>query len=195
MTVLSVVEGAVWGVLKVGLSDGSSFFLRSDYLEDPSSPPAVGEDLDEESERALRAAGTATLVESVALRLIAGREHSRRALAVKLLQRGFPEEALRAPLDRLQAKGLLDDRRFAELWLSSRLARRAEGPVKLVAGLRARGVSREDASAALRAVLDAETELSLARRFLEQLAPTEDSRRKLREAGFSSDAIRSILEE
>lgn len=204
MTVLSVVVGADPEVLKVGLSDGSSFFIRASYLPDPSAVPQSGIELDEDAERVLRAAGEAYLAERAALRLVAGREHSLRALALKLRQRGFSDDALRLPLERLQAAGLVSDLRFAELWLASRIARKTEGRSALSAGLRARGVSRETAEQALSAVLDEETEAALVRRFLSERADASaaaaDSagdraaRRLLRGAGFSNAAIRAALD-
>jgi regulatory protein len=202
VTVLSVVVGADPEVLKVGLSDGSSFFIRVSYLPDPSSAPRSGFELDEDAERVLRAAGDAYLAERAALRLVAGREHTLRALALKLRQRGFSDDALHLPLERLQAAGLVSDLRFAELWLASRIARKAEGRSALSAGLRARGVSRETAEQALSAVLDEETEASLVRRFLSERADASSAdsagdraaRRLLRSAGFSSAAIRAVLD-
>lgn len=204
MTVVSVVVGADPEVLKLGLSDGSSFFVRASYLPPPSAAPLPGSELDEDAERELRAAGDAYLAERAALRLVAGREHTLRALALKLRQRGFSDEAMRLPLERLQAAGLVSDLRFAELWLASRIARKAEGRSALSAGLRSRGVSREVAERALAAVLDEETEASLVRRFLSEHADASFSaaegegvrsaRRLLRSAGFSSAAIRAVLD-
>lgn len=201
MTVVSVVVGADPEVLKFGLSDGSSFFIRTSYLSDPSAVPEPGGELDEDSELALRAAGDAYLAERAALRLVAGREHTLRNLALKLRQRGFTEGALRRPLERLQSAGLVSDLRFAELWLASRIARKAEGRSLLSAGLRARGISRETAERALAAVVDEETEAALVRRYLSEQsgasafdldssAGKRSARQLLRKAGFSAPAIR-----
>lgn len=84
-----------------------------------------------------------------ALELISRREHSRRQLEQKLLQRRFSGETVRRVTAELVSRELIDDRRFAAMWLTSRGKRLDQGRGRLLAGLQSRGVSREAAEDAL----------------------------------------------
>ena len=79
-------------------------------------------------------------VHESAVRLLARRDHSRLELANKLTQRGFDEAEVEAEIERLITSGLLDDGRFAELFVEQRM-RRGDGPVKIRAALGERGVT------------------------------------------------------
>jgi len=71
--------------------------------------------------------------------LLARREHSRLELRRKLGARDLPDELIEQALDDLQQDGLLSDQRFAESFAGSRL-RRGQGPQRILAELRQRGV-------------------------------------------------------
>jgi regulatory protein len=78
-------------------------------------------------------------VETVAVRLLAGREHARSELRRKLLARGQEADVVDAVLDDLTRRGLQSDARFAEQYVAARAAR-GYGPVKIRAELRERGL-------------------------------------------------------
>ncbi|MER3451340.1 MAG: recombination regulator RecX [Thermus sp.] len=85
---------------------------------------------------------TLSLVETAlgyALRLLAQRAYTEKALREKLLARFSPLEVEEA-LSRLKGYGYLDDRAFARAFVE---ARKRYGPLKLKALLRARGVPEE----------------------------------------------------
>ena len=167
MLVLDSVEtGGGGDILKLNLSDGSALTAGAAYL-----PPAfsgaflrAGAPVGPEAEAALRLAAESLAAERTALRLIARCEQCRRGLEQKLRRRGHGPEAAAAVLDRLAALDLLNDRRFGELWLRSRLGRENRGPRPLRMLLAARGLGREDAEAALEATLTAEAEAALLER-------------------------------
>ncbi len=94
-----------------------------------------------------------------ALDLVARREHSRRELEQKLRRKRFPEDAVRSALDELEQRGILDDHRFARLWAETRLRRRPEGRVQVIAGLVQRGVAREVAERCVAEVYEQRTAL------------------------------------
>ncbi len=132
------------------------------------------------------------------MRLVAIREHSRYLLALKLRKRGYEEAPIRDVLDRLEALKLLDDGRFSEMWVESRLALHDEGPARLLAGLLSRGVARETAESAIRNSVTVDAELASARRFIEKrridiVGKEWEARRKLRAAGFSGKTIRALF--
>ena len=74
-----------------------------------------------------------------ALGLLARREHSRLELRRKLLARSHARDIADQVLDRLQQERLLDEARFAEQFVRSRVGR-GQGPAKIRAELLRRGV-------------------------------------------------------
>jgi regulatory protein len=72
--------------------------------------------------------------------LLARREYGCRELQQRLQRAGFPEALTGETCAALQAEGLLSDERFAESFVSSRRSR-GQGPVRIRAELRERGVS------------------------------------------------------
>lgn len=76
---------------------------------------------------------------SVALRLLARREHSRVELALKLRQRQIEGTIIEQVLDDYEAEGWLDDHRFADVYARQRMDL-GYGPLKILAELQQRGV-------------------------------------------------------
>ena len=85
------------------------------------------------------AADPATL-RAKALELLARREHSRLELRQKLVQRGFASTDIEPVLDALAAEGLLNERRYAELYACGR-ADKGYGPLRIRAELSERGIA------------------------------------------------------
>ena len=90
-----------------------------------------------------------------ALRAQARRPHARRDLRRRLIQKQHPPAAVDAALGRLDERGLLDDRRFAEHFAATRAAR-GRGPARLVTDLLRQGVDRRVAEESVQASLAAE---------------------------------------
>ncbi len=87
--------------------------------------------------------------ESLAVRLLASREHSRQELAQKLRQRcDCDTDSLNRLLDRLQELGYQDDTRYAGMFVRSSVAR-GRGPQRIAYELRDRGVDETTAAQAL----------------------------------------------
>jgi len=80
------------------------------------------------------------LVFARALNLLARREHSRQELRAKLVQRGVPEALAEAVTGELVERNLLNEGRFIEAFVRSRVER-GYGPLKIEAELRARGIA------------------------------------------------------
>ncbi|MCL2412089.1 MAG: recombination regulator RecX [Treponema sp.] len=138
-------------------------------------------------------------VENAALRLIARAEQCAGGLSRKLKKRGYDKYSVNSVIEKLCDLQLIDDNRFARLWLESRL-HLTRSPKRLLISLCARGIDRDDAEAALRNVLDADVENALLVRFAKKYArkfKSEDSRSLkyfLRSEGFSSGAICEYLD-
>lgn len=88
------------------------------------------------------------VLHEAAVRLLARREHSRAELTAKLAQRGFDEQQIESEIAHLAAAGLQDDARFADLFAEQRAAR-GDGPRKIEAALRERGIPAETIASAL----------------------------------------------
>ena len=77
---------------------------------------------------------------SVALRLLARREHSRHELSLKLRQRQVQQSVIELVLDDYENEGWLDDARFADVYARHRIDV-GYGPVRIIAELQQRGVN------------------------------------------------------
>jgi regulatory protein len=217
MTIVSMKTGTGAEFRRIELSDGSFFSFKTCYL-----PPvfidqalytpgmAEGREIGAGEEAGFRFASACLRAEQAALRLIARAEQSVLGLSRKLERRGHRPDCVRAVISRLTELELLDDRRFARLWVESRLGR-AKSPRRLLSGLCGRGIDRDDAEAALKAVIDAETETALLGRFAAKQrrrgtvlrfrslgSETENARRFLKFAlkseGFSAAAIERFFD-
>jgi regulatory protein len=74
-----------------------------------------------------------------AMDLLARREHSRLELERKLTERGFGVECVHSVLERLQEDNLLDEGRFVESFVRSRVGK-GQGPARIYADLGQRGI-------------------------------------------------------
>lgn len=88
------------------------------------------------------------VVVDASIRLLERREHSRLELERKLARRGHPPEVVEDVIGKLVEAGLQSDERFAQAFVDSAL-RRGQGPLKIRAGLRERGVDDDIATVQL----------------------------------------------
>ncbi|WP_254920867.1 regulatory protein RecX [Blastococcus mobilis] len=108
-----------------------------------------------------------SVARGICLRALTGAPKTRQQLADLLLQRGVPDDAAEAVLDRFTEVGLIDDAAFARAWVSSRQSGRGLARRALSAELRAKGVEPEVAAEAVGEV-DDEDERAAARRLVER---------------------------
>jgi regulatory protein len=138
-----------------------------------------------------------------ALRLLAGREHTRSELVQKLGGKATATE-IEQVLDQLQAEDLLSDARFAASYVRSHSARL--GRARLAQTLRSKGVSNELAEQELDSQLNATSEgdeIERARALWTRKFGVfpRDAREWARQArfmqfrGFSGEVIRQVLRE
>jgi regulatory protein len=144
--------------------------------------------------------------EGAALRALARRAYARVDLERRLGRKHHLREAVRVALERLAARGLIDDRRFAEEYARARAAR-GTGQPRIVKDLLQQGVERTTAEEAVRRALEVEgidpaaaaRALALRRaRQLGDLAPAVKQRRLfafLLRRGYSGPQIRELVEE
>ena len=140
-----------------------------------------------------------TIVYNKALDLVSRREHSRHELMQKLDKR-YPETSLiiEEVLDKLEINKILDDERFAEMYLNSR-ARKGFGPKKIEMELNSRRVNSLFISNAIDAyetwLENAQKELK--KKFKDQKPVDYQSKMKQKQflfsRGFSAPIIDKLL--
>jgi len=202
LTIVSIKSGN-GGVSRVELSDGSLFSFKDCYCNPYTADSySAGSEINTEEEEALRFAAACLRTEKRALQLIARAEQNVFGISRKLKKRKCEPDCIRAVVAQLCELGLLDDRRYARLWLESRIIRQASSPRRLLAALLSRGIDRHDAEAAIKETLDDEAERQLLERYIQKRegAINEDTdlrslRYTLKSEGFSSLAIEIALDQ
>jgi regulatory protein len=131
--------------------------------------------------------------------MLARREHSERELSRKLASRGYDQAVIEDTIEGLVADGLLSNARFVESFVHSRF-QRGQGPVKIRAELRERGIDDSAIDHWLEFYGDQWRELAgqvREKKFGNSLPGDfrERSRqmRFLQQRGFDAEQIRSVL--
>lgn len=108
-----------------------------------------------------------SVARSICLKLLTMSPKTRAQLADALADRGLPDEAAEAVLDRFTEVGLIDDAAFAQAWVSTRQAGRGLAKRALAQELHRKGIDKEVAGVAL-ATLDPEAEEEAARTLVQR---------------------------
>ena len=150
MVQITTTKQISWNCVQVTLSMGSSFFVRSCYLQLlPVQDMVVGRQLSDEELDDLVTAGLTFAAEKAAVAYLERAEHSRSLLIIKLKKKGHGDGAIAGALDYLEDRGYLSDLRYAQAWLRNRSINHAEGRSRLLCGLLAKGIDRRLANQAL----------------------------------------------
>lgn len=185
-------------MLTAACSGGSSFCIPPDIQH--AFRLTEGMELSDEETYKLQHACRVHLAEEKSVALLASREHSRKELEQKLMQRKFAPDEIAPALDVLEDKGLLSDRRFAQQWARSRVERTAEGPIKIAAGLQARGIDETLAREVIEELMQIYDLSALMRRSYDKVLPkSRGSRERLASSlvrkGFAYRDVKKFLEE
>jgi len=169
-------------------------------------PLAVGRELSSAVLDRLQELADIEAAYRAALRALARRGHATWDLRRRLVQKQHPPVAVGSALERLAARGLLDDERFASEYAASRAAR-GRGPARLIKDLLAQGVDRRSAEAAVTRAfadegLDPEREArAVAEKRAVQLVGVPVAVRKRRlmaflmRRGYAGPAVKALIEE
>jgi regulatory protein len=126
--------------------------------------------------------------EHAALRLAARAEQTSAGLANKLLVRGYTKTAVAGALQKLTEENIVNDERYAAMWLESRLRYKAESPRALLEKLQAKNIPQKIARTVLRTIISGDAERELLKKYTARLGEAP-SRESLRAEGFSTDAL------
>ena len=204
MFIVSLKTGTDGALRRMELSDGSLFSFHICYVPPfidarYYTPGIEGLEISADEASGFRFASACLRAEKAALRLITRAEQTVFGLSRKLEKRGHDAACIGAVVSRLGEMGLLDDSRYARLWLESRIGR-PSSPRRLLAALCARNINRHDAQAALQEVLDDEAEQQLLAHYIRRhfthikAADYRAVRYRLKGEGFSSAAIQQYWE-
>ncbi|MBI1953302.1 MAG: regulatory protein RecX [Candidatus Omnitrophica bacterium] len=140
-----------------------------------------------------------------ALRLIKFRPRSEAELRKRLALKGFSGLTVEGLLADLKAKGLIDDAKFARYFAAREMLLKPSGRRGLMAALRARGISDDQAAEAFREAAGGEGEEETARRVaLKRLGAMKGVSKEaltrrlfgfLGRRGFSSDTVYRVVKE
>jgi regulatory protein len=109
----------------------------------------VGSEIDDDTAAALISAAQLVAALTLANTFLAHRPRSEEEVRQRLRRAGHNSGTVDAALTALRAQGLLDDRRFAELWVESRRSFSPRSGRLLAFELRRKGVQREEIEAVL----------------------------------------------
>ena len=139
-----------------------------------------------------------------AMKYLTAKDRTVSEMQAYLDEKDFGEADVDATVARLQELGLLDDRRYAQRFVETRLASKPVSRRHLYEQMKGHGIPEEYIREAME-LADSDTErenaLSIARKFVRQFADLEPEKRRARvlnrlEArGYSYDTARNALEE
>lgn len=200
MIIKSIYETSYPGMYKVEPVEGTSFFIRKDYLlkTDFSLLEADVELSDEEADDLLDA-GLTCVVELKAVEYLARCEQSRFGLTQKLIKKDFEKKYIEKALSYLEKAEYLSDLRFSRSWLHSRSLNHYEGRIRLINELMSRGISKETSQKAVLEFFEENDEYELCRKDVEKQKKRGKQDEKLIAAlmkdGFSYKIIKEVLAE
>jgi regulatory protein len=130
-----------------------------------------------------------------AQKLLKIRPHHSMEIQRKLTMRGFDRDMASQVISQLTAEGLLDDARFAEIYLDSLTRYKTFGFFGLKAKLMQRGIAGSEAESLLKQNLSLAAEKEIALRVVEKFREPDKMKlaQKLSRKGFRSEVIREVL--
>lgn len=198
MVFITTTRQISWDCVQVTLSMGSSFFIRTCYLQVlVDHEIVVNRHLSDVELEDLIAAGLVFAAEKAAMGYLERAEHSRHLLTVKLKKKGYADVSIQRALDYLEERSYLSDLRYAESWLRNRAINHAEGRSKLLSGLLSKGIGGKIANAALDNyfhTIDEDAVLNMAIEKCLRLGKSREAmERYLARKGFSYKQIKSKI--
>ena len=202
MRIVSIEKAHRGGKFKVGFEDGSELLLSKEVIIDFRLRRY--DEISSERLEEIREAQSYQDAYVAAMRLLNYRLRTEKELRQRLQKKGLSVDAIGRAIDKLTSLGLVDDLRFAEAFVSSKIASKPIGKRELERKLREKGVPKETAMRALSAIDKDETQLELALQAAEtkmRSLDRYDSKKRreklvsfLARRGFDWDVIRKVVQ-
>ncbi|MCH8748258.1 regulatory protein RecX [Patescibacteria group bacterium] len=133
--------------------------------------------------------------------ILSRRDHSEREVRIKLAKKGFSADQVDEAITWLYQRKLLDDAKFAQLYVTNTLRFKAVGPRWLINQLQQKGIAVEQIEPAIFEALDDAAELKLAHQAARQWQKTHQKyqhdrtrlARHLYSRGFSPECVDTTL--
>jgi len=201
------VEGVHYsndGTVTLNLSDNRKLKVALEKWSELGQP--LNKTLSDKEQKVLEQESCCTLIRDKMLSFLARREHSAVELRRKLNQSSSIlktvdfSDLLELCLKEMQDKGFQSDDRFARQYVESKLANKSHGPLKILAELFNRGISREQANLVLNELGDQELWLKKSIECLEKFQKKEKTltpqtlSQKLYQKGFTWETIEKAVE-
>ncbi len=164
---------------------------------------AVGQSIDTVQLHDIELTDGTTRAREQALCLINYRMRTRKELEQRLRQKEWSSEIITQVVNRLEESGIVDDKRFAHMWVDERLRLKPVGLNRLRQELRRKGIDPDTAESALKEYDDRDEEVSRAYDLLHRrsnqyaaLEPTVAHRRMsgfLARRGFDHGIIYNVV--
>lgn len=149
--------------------ESSPFFVPNYLLADfPDLAFYDGDEINEEGLAFLNSLSRIHLCRKKAIELLSYREHSSFELSNKLKQRDFTREEIDSTLTRLKDNNYLNDRRFTEVFIISRLRKKPEGKSMLLKRLMQKGIPYSLSDEVYEKVVDLDKQLEIIQRAFEK---------------------------
>ena len=192
----------VRGRIRIRLDDGSEYMILKSMLRD--RPLEINQPLDsDEFSRWITSRQYQSALEKT-IAMLSIRARSRSEICQALRRIGYAPETIDRVIDKLEDEHLLNDLDFAESWTRSRSIRRY-GPHRIAQELRQKGITDEDAAAALEVIPKeefTENAMVIAKKILSRMKPGEDplkTRRRILDAlvrrGYSWDDAKAACDQ
>ena len=163
----------------------------------------IGDKLDSRKLREIEEKENLFKAKEFALKLLSFRPRSRKELKDRLKKKGFEQEAIEQTLNRLEELNLIDDHKFASMWVEEKLRYRPTGRRVLEQELYLKGIDKDIISEVLDKVYSDIDEKDLALKLFEkrkkQYAKLDEDVAKRRinnlllRRGFSYQTVASIF--
>tara|TARA_B100000579_G_C22761598_1_gene819231 strand:- start:285 stop:956 length:672 start_codon:yes stop_codon:yes gene_type:complete len=192
------------GTVTLNLSDNRKLKLALEKWYEIGQP--LNKKLSEKELKRLELESCYTIIRNKILSFLARREHSTEELRRKLkqssiiLKTGDSFDLLEKCLQEMQDKGFQSDDRFTRRYVESKLANKSHGPLKILAGLFNRGISREQATLVLNELGNQKIWLKKSIKCLEKIQKSGKKitpqilSQKLYQQGFTWETIEKAVE-
>lgn len=180
-TITSCQRGTARGTYRIFLEDGSSFFISSDFF----IKYKLKKGLTITEELFLRLEEESCFVQAYikSLSLLNKQSYTVYKLKMKLITKDYDSSGIERAIDTLLDRGLLDDEKFAESWVTQRLRTKLDSYNTLLAGLIKKGVKTAIAKKVINKHYDADVEDNIIKKNVDKCC----------RAGKSSDKIIKAL--